>query len=74
MPTRAQYYKQRYGGLWRSARVPHRCDWRKDGMRCMHQIQVGERYFDTKLPNPNSSNPHAGYRICEACANEVITL
>jgi hypothetical protein len=72
--TRANYYTRRYGGLWRTARVEHRCDWRKDGFRCRHEIRPGERYFDTGYLNPHSSNRHGTYRICTECANEEIDV
>jgi hypothetical protein len=74
MFTRAHYYAQRLGGRWRTARVEHRCDWRRGGFRCRHMIAPNALYFDTKLKNPYSSNEHATYRICDECANEEIDL
>lgn len=67
MVTRAEYYAARNGGRWRTARIIHRCDWREHGTRCRNDILVGQKYFDTGLPNPNSSNPKATYRICSEC-------
>lgn len=72
MTTRAAYYQQRNGAQWRTARVQHRCDWRTYGYRCRHEIQPGERYFDTKEHNPRSTSDHGTYRICAECANKEI--
>lgn len=74
MTTRAEYYIRVRGAVWRKARVTHRCDWKHNGFRCRYQIQPGEQYFDTKLINPDSSNPHATYRICCNCAGEEIKV
>lgn len=74
MTTRAEYHAQRNGGRWRKARVAHRCDWKILGWRCRHTIRPEERYFDTGMLNPTSSNERATYRICAGCANETIQL
>jgi hypothetical protein len=70
--NRASFYQQRNAGLWRVARVAHRCDWKHNGFRCGHHINPGDRYFDTRELNPNSSNIHGTYRICAECAIEEI--
>lgn len=66
------FQTQHNGGKWRTARVPHRCDWRTQGLRCINHIAVGERYFDSNLPKPDTN--HVTLKLCSDCACVEITV
>ncbi|QOE32771.1 hypothetical protein CPT_Mano_039 [Achromobacter phage Mano] len=71
--NRADWYAQRSGGGWRTARYPRRCD-RVDqyGLRCACWIDGGARYFDTNQHNPRSRSQWGTIRLCGACALQEI--
>ncbi len=71
--TRGDWYAQRYGGGWRTARKQHRCDQADaHGLRCVGVTLAGSPYFDTNAPNPRSRNRFAKLKLCAACATEEL--
>lgn len=58
--TRAEWYAQRYGGGWRTARKPFMCN----QSLCLRRIEARQQYFDTCTPERK--------RICAECATTTI--
>ena len=71
--NRADWYAQKNGGGWRTARKDRRCDHvDQHGIRCTTVTLAGGRYFDTNARNFRSTCQLARVCICSVHANQEL--